>query len=72
VFWNVSGNVKDFTVDISGKGIIQIAGFSKDLYQTMLELDTIQSITPESFFRKAVLSERYTAVSKIYTAWVNK
>jgi hypothetical protein len=70
IFWNVSGNVKDFTVNTEHKGVVQLAGFSKDVYKIFTRLTSIDEINPEEFFRKAVLNERYHPVLKIYDEWI--
>lgn len=55
VFWNVAGNLSDFTTTTKHQKIVQLAGFSKDLY--------------EIFFKKAVLTERYEMPLAVYDSW---
>lgn len=72
IFWNVAGNVKDFTVTTNHKGVVQLAGFSKDLYKVFTRLTSIDEITPEGLFSKAVLTERYQPVLKVYDDWIQE
>lgn len=66
IFWNVAGNVKDFAVNTDYTGVVQLAGFSKDVYQIFTRLTSVEDISPEGFFRKAVLNERYQPILKVY------
>jgi hypothetical protein len=72
IFWNVAGNVKDFAVTTEHTGVVQIAGFSKDIYKIFTRLVSIEEINPEGFFRRSVLSERYQPILKIYNEWNEK
>lgn len=62
IFWNVAGNVTDFATTTEHSGIVQLSGFSKDLYRTMTRLSSLGELNPESFFRSAVLCDRYQPV----------
>jgi len=69
VFWNVAGNTQDFAVSDQIQGCIQLAGFSKDLYTTFTRLSGPEDLTPETFFRKAVLRERYQPILTFFDEW---
>lgn len=69
IFWNVAGNIKDFAVNEECSGMVQLAGFSKDLYQSFTRLTSLDEIGPEAFFRQAVLNERYEQIVEVYRNW---
>lgn len=69
VFWNVAGNSSDFAVQKTTPGIVQLAGFSKDLYQLFTRLTNVDELTPDFFFRSDVLSEQYQPVLKVFDKW---
>lgn len=69
VFWNVAGNITDFATTESHKNIVQLAGSSKDLFKVFTRLTSFQDLSPDLFFRAAVLTERYEPIRVIYEAW---
>lgn len=69
VFWNVAGNIADFATATQHDKIIQVAGFSKDLYQIFTRLTDVENFSLETFFRQAVLSDRYQIPLDIYDTW---
>ena len=72
IFWNVAGNVKDFAAHVTMPGIVQVAGFSKDLFKIFLTLTDVSSIGPEIFFRTAVMTDRYQPIFDLYDQVVKK
>lgn len=69
VFWNVAGNLSDFTTTTEHQKIVQLAGFSKDLYKIFTRLTSIDGLGPEILFKKAVLTERYEIPLAVYDSW---
>lgn len=69
VFWNVAGNLSDFTTTTKHQKIVQLTGFSKDLYEIFTRLTSIDGLGPEIFFKKAVLTERYEMPLAVYDSW---
>ena len=72
VFWNVAGNANDFAVQKETPGVLQLAGFSKDLYQLFTRITSPDQLNPESFFRMDVLSEAYRPVLDVFDYWVTE
>lgn len=72
VFWNVAGNTSDFTTTTEHQGIVQVAGFSKDLYRLFTRLTSLDDLKPDRLFRAAVLTERYQPLIDLAREWLGQ
>ncbi|MHB1910034.1 MAG: DUF2828 family protein [Nitrososphaerales archaeon] len=69
IFWNVAGNVSDFMAQKDSSGVCLLSGFSKDLYQAMMNLTDLSDLSPEKFCQLSLLAERYLPLYELIKNW---
>lgn len=72
IFWNVAGNTSDFTTTNMHQNILQVTGFSKDLYKIFTRLTSLEDLNPERIFRMTILTERYQPLIDLARVWMGQ